>query len=66
MHVYAERNGGIGLLACVYTETNGGIEETLHSRLSLLLIDMDCNLIGEQFPCILYNIILQRKIHFSN
>ena len=33
-----ETNGRIGALAHVYTETNGGIGETLlHSRLSLLL-----------------------------
>ena len=29
---------------------------------ALLLIDMDSDCIGEQFPCILYSIILQRKI----
>ena len=46
--MYAETNGA---LARVYTETNGGIGETLlHSRLSLLSIDMDCDRIGEQFP----------------
>ena len=50
----------------VYTETNGGIGEMLlHSRLSLLS-NMDCDRIGEQFLCILYSIILQRKIRFSN
>ena len=61
-HVYAVTNSEIGALARVYTETNGGIGEMLlHSRLSLLLIDMDCYHIGEQFPCILYSVILQRK-----
>ena len=46
--VYTETNGRIEALASVYTETNGGIEETLlHSRLSLLSIDMDCDRIGE-------------------
>ena len=29
-HVYAETNSKIGALARVFTETNGGIEETLH------------------------------------
>ena len=27
--------------------------------------DMDCDRIGKQFPCVLYSIILQRKIRFS-
>ena len=41
----------------VYTETNGGIGETLlHSRLSLLSIDIDCDRIGEQFPSVLYSV----------
>ena len=67
MHVHTETNGRIGALVRVYTETNGGIGETLlHSRLSLLSIDMDCDRIGEQFPCILYSVILQRKICFTN
>ena len=69
-HVYAETNGKIGALARVYTETNGtygGIGQMLlYSRLSLLSIDMDCYRIGEQFPCVLYSFILQRKICFSN
>ena len=43
-HVYAETNGKIGALAYVYTETTGRIGKMLlHSRLSLLSIDMDCN-----------------------
>ena len=47
-----ETNGRIGTLAHVYTETNGGIGETLlHLRLSLLSIDMDCDSIGEQVLC---------------
>ena len=53
---------------CVYTETNGAygrIGETLRLRLSLLLIDMDYDRIGEQFPCVLYSVILQRKIRFK-
>ena len=54
-HVHAETNGKIGALAHVCTETNGGIGEMLlHLRLSLLSIDMECDRIGEQFPCILY------------
>ena len=45
--MHTEINSEIGVLARVYTETNGGIGETLsHSRLSLLLIDIDR--IGEQ------------------
>ena len=56
----------IGALARVYTETNGRIGETLlHSRLSLLLIDVDCDRIREQFTGILYSIILQKN-RFSN
>ena len=40
-HVHEETNGRIGALARLYTETNGGIGETLlHSRLSLLSIDI--------------------------
>ena len=65
--MYAETNGKIGALELVHTETSGaygGIGETsLHSRLSLLSIDMDCNRIGKQFLCVLYSVILQRKIH---
>ena len=57
-----ETNGRIGALTHVYTETNGGIGEMLlHSRLSLLSIDMDCDCIEEQFPCVLYSVILLRK-----
>ena len=44
-------------LAHVCSETNSGIGETLlllHSRLSLLSIDIDCDRRGEQFPCVLY------------
>ena len=38
---------------CVYAETNGRIGETLLLLgLSLLLIGMDCDRIGKQFPCI--------------
>ena len=52
---------------CIATETNGGIGETLlHSRLSLLLIDMDCDHIGEQFPCVLYGVILQINSYNKN
>ena len=66
VHVYAETNSEIGALACVYTKTIGRIGEMLlHSRLSLLS-NMDCDCIGEQFPCVLYIVILQRKIHFSD
>ena len=44
--MYTETNGGIGAFArvciAIATEINGGIGETLlHSRISLLLIDMD-------------------------
>ena len=46
-HLYerqATAHIGIGVLARVYTETTGRIGEMLlHSRLSLLSIDMDCN-----------------------
>ena len=40
--VYRDKQQNWSACACVYTETNGRIGETLlHSRLSLLLIDMD-------------------------
>ena len=52
-------------LAPVYTETNGAGnsvgEMLLHSRLSRLLIDMNCDCIGEQFPSVPNSVILQRK-----
>ena len=67
-HVYVETNGKIGALVCVYTETNGaygGIGETLlHSRLWLLLINMDCDRIGEQHSFLGYCIVSFYKEKF--
>ena len=44
--------------AHVYTETNGGIGETLlHLRLSLLSIDMDCGSMRKHFPYVPNSVI---------